>query len=123
MKQEAVERTILDFHPVEPVRIGERLFLGQVGPGINIFYGDVTYPRRFTGSNDEPFIIGRLTTQPVVALELEGKIDCATGKFPIIPLAYVSNIRGLPHGLPEKIAAHLENWQSLRRQITGEWEV
>lgn len=136
MTKESIERTILNFHPGYTVKRGGRVDYGQVDKDKTVFYAHVTYPVRFTYSDEQPYLIGRWTTQPVIALELP-EVDIATGKPAVIALAYEADIRALPDGLAEKVAAHLNQVQqdfdtlyaSLRNRpllvdrVYGEWEV
>lgn len=108
MSKEAVERTILDFHPGHTVRCGERVSLGKADSQTAVFYGYVTYP-----------------------------VDIAAGRPGIIALAYAEDIRVLPEGLAEKVAARLipmsgtfdalyQRFQSMRflqDRVHGEWDV
>lgn len=122
MAQEAIERTILSFHPEEGASCHEEQKLGRVeGTVFEAVYGIFPYQMRVTTLPGEP-LISAWTRQPVLALI--GRREGANGVLEKYrTLAYPSDIRSLPEGVAERLAANLDNWQSLRRRITGEWEV
>lgn len=134
MAQEAVERTILNFYPGHSVRRDERIDYGQVDKATTLFYAHITYPVRCITIDEQPHIIGRWTTQPVVAIE-RSEIDIATGKPAIIALVYAADIRALPQDLMERVANRLNKEQSfdtlyeqlrsnpvLPKRVHGEWD-
>ncbi len=122
MAQEAIEKTILTFSPQKGVSCYEKRDLGRVeGTPFEVVYGVFPYQRRVITLPDEP-LIPVWTRQPVIALVERGQREERVVEE-YRTLAYASDIRLLPEGVAEKLAAHLENWNSLRRQITGEWEV
>lgn len=98
--------TILDFYPRQPVTWGERINLGRVGE-TSLFYGFVTYPQRARSGEGEP-LTGRITTQPVVALEKPEVLDLSTGKPGIIALSYATEITTLGEELVLKVADYLK---------------
>ncbi len=122
MGQEATERRILSFCPQKGFSCDGGTSLNNLaGTPFEVVYKVLPYQLRVTTLPDEPFT-PEWTRQPVLALveigQREGRV---VEKYKT--LAYATDIRSLPEGVAEKLAAHLENWNSLRRQITGEWEV
>lgn len=122
MIQEAIEITILSFHPEDGVSCYEEQKLGRVeGTVFEAIYGIFSYQMRVPDLPDEP-LIAAWTRQPVLALTERGdQQNGVAAKYRT--LVYPSDIRSLPEGVAEKLVAHLESWQSLKRQITGEWDV
>lgn len=121
MAQEAIERTILTFNPEKGVSCYEKRDLGRVkGTPFGAVYRILPYQQRVINLPGEP-LIAAWTSQPVVALKEVLQDDTPATRYKT--LAYASDIRSLPDGIAEKLAAHLENWQSLRRKITGDWDV
>ncbi len=121
MAQEAIERTILEFHPQKGVSCDREEGLGRIaGTSFEAVYRILPYQQRVTSLSGEPFI-ATWTSQPVVALKEVLQGDTPVTRYKT--LAYASDIRSLPDGVAEKLAAHLENLHSLTRKIFGEWEV
>lgn len=121
MEQEAIERTILTFYPEKGVSYDDKKNLGEIkGTPFEAVYEILLYQQRVINLPGEP-LIAAWTSQPVVALKevLQGVTPAVRYKT----LAYASDIRSLPDGVAERLASHLESWQSLRRKITGEWDV
>ena len=121
MAQEAIERNILTFCPKKGISCDGEEELGRVvGTPFEVVYRIFSYQQRVTSLPGEPLITA-WTRQPVVALKEVQQGDKPVTRYKI--LAYASDIRSLSGGVAEKLAAHLENWNSLRRKITGEWDV